>query len=151
MLKIDAELIGHRSEPIQKTIELGAVARFVRALGATNRIHHDRAYAIAHGHRDLVAPPTYAVTLLPWHIPGVTLPEAGVLHGEQAFEWESCICVGDSLTVVGWAQDVKSRQAKMGRMTIISVAAEATNQDLHVIFRSTAVVVVTEEVAHADR
>ncbi|NMP21088.1 MaoC family dehydratase [Sulfobacillus sp. DSM 109850] len=145
------EKIGQRSQPITHEVERGAIRRFARALGLTSAIHQDVASAQAAGFRDLVAPPTFVVTLLPWQIPGLTLPSAGVLHGEQEFWWGEPICAGDQIQVTGWVEDVKTRSGKTGRMHIITIASEGMHQDEQPAFRARAVLIVTEEAENASR
>ena len=149
MLKLDESLLGQRSEPVVREVERGAIRKFAAALGLDDPIHTAVEAARARGYRDLVAPPTFAVTLLPFEAPGLRLPKAGVLHGEQEFEWGAAICAGDRLTVTGWVEDVKTRSGAGGKMHIISVASEAVNQDGERAFRAKAVLIVTEEVEHA--
>jgi len=151
MLEIDDVMIGQHSIPIVREVERGSVTRFAEALGLRNPIHFDTVVAQQKGYRNVVAPPTYAVTLLAWQLPGLKLPKAGVLHGEQEFEWQSTICAGDELAVSGWVDNVKSRGGPQGRMTIITIISEATNQLMEFVFRARAVLVVTEGVEHATR
>jgi acyl dehydratase len=151
MLRLDQASLGQRSAPQTHRLERGAIAKFARAIGYQNPIHFSPDAARQAGFRDVVAPPTFVVTLLAWSVPGVTLPAAGVLHGEQAFDWETTLCAGDTVTVCGWVEDVKSRSGQKGQMTIITVANQGELQGGPVAFRSRSVLVVTEEVSHADR
>lgn len=147
-MHIEPHRLGARSEPVVHEIERGSIRRYARALGLTNAIHYDVEKARAEGYRDLVAPPTYAVTLLPWNIPGLNLPPAGVLHGEQAFEWGADpICAGDQIEVTGWVADVKTR----GGMHIIGIESEGQHAGRGQAFHARAVLIVTEEVEHASR
>lgn len=148
---LNHELLGQRSEPLVREVERGAIRKFAAALGHNDAMYHDVEAARALGFRDLPAPPTFAVTLLPWHIPGLTMPAAGVLHGEQAFEWEAPICAGDAITVTGWVEDVKSRAGQGGRMHIITIASEGVNQAGEWAFRAKAVIIATEEGEHETR
>ncbi|PSR22893.1 MAG: MaoC family dehydratase [Sulfobacillus acidophilus] len=146
---LDAERLGEHSPWRVHEVERGAIAKFARALQLDNPIHFSPERAHAAGYRDVVAPPTFVVTLLPWEIPGLTLPEAGVLHGEQEFEWAAPICAKDEIRVSGWIEGVKTRTGQQGQMTLITVASEGINQAGEIAFRARAVLVVTEEVAHA--
>lgn len=146
-MDVDQRLIGERSQPVFREVERGSIRRFAQALGLTDAKYRDVEAAQALGYRDIVAPPTYAVTLLPWEIPGLQVPSAGVLHGEQSFEWEDSICAGDRLSVTGWVDTIKSR----GALHIITIASEGINQMGNLAFRAQAVLIVTEETAHANR
>ncbi len=145
---IEHERLGTRSIPVIHEVERGAIRRYALALGLTNAIHYDVEKARVEGYRDVVAPPTFVVTLLPWNIPGLHLPPAGVLHGEQAFDWsQDSICAGDRIEVTGWVADVKTR----GGMHIIGIESEGQHVDRGLAFHARAVLIVTEEVEHASR
>ena len=81
-----------------------AVRAFARAVRAVHPAHHDPATARALGHADVVAPPTFAVTLAQAaEARFVTDPAAGidfsrVVHGEQRFTHHAPIVAGDELT-----------------------------------------------------
>ncbi len=151
MFRIDATLTGQWSDTQIRVIERGAAAKFARALGLTSGIHYDPDAARLAGYRDVVAPPTFAVTLLPWQIPGLELPEAGVLHGEQEFEWGEPLCAGDAVSVRGRLDDIKTRSGQQGRMSIVTIVSEAHHESGALAFRARAMLVVTEEGEHGDR
>lgn len=146
-LRLDQDKVGQRSPVRTHTLERGAVVKFARALGSQDPIHLESVAAQAAGYRDVVAMPTFAVTLLPWDIPGLELPGAGVLHGEQEFEWGAPLVAGDQIRVTGWAENVKTRGGQQGTMTIITIASEGWNQDNELAFRARAVLIVTEGAA----
>ncbi|WP_432573946.1 FAS1-like dehydratase domain-containing protein [Kineococcus sp. SYSU DK005] len=81
-----------------------AVRAFARAVRAVHPAHHDPDAARALGHADVVAPPTFAVTLAQRaDAQFVTDPAAGidysrVVHGEQSFRHHRPITAGDELT-----------------------------------------------------
>lgn len=151
MLHLDYVHLGEHSAIKVHEIERGAVSKFARALTLTDPIYFSREAAQSQGYRHIVAPPTFVVTLLPWDIPGLTLPEAGVIHGEQEFEWGEPICVTDAISVSGWVDEVKSRSGRGGQMTIITVASEGEHADGRMAFRARAVLIVTEAVDHGSR
>ena len=70
----------------------GDIRRFATAIGDPNPAYHDPAAAQALGHRDVVAPPTFLITLgFATAESLITDPELGldyslVVHGEQRFE-----------------------------------------------------------------
>jgi acyl dehydratase len=152
VLRLDHETLGQRSVPRVHDIERGAVRKFSAALGFQQEsIYVSADEAKKAGYRDLVAPPTFAVTLLPWELPGIELPSAGVLHGEQEFEWDRPICAGDRVVVTGWVDEVKSRSGQSGQMTLITIASEAALESGEPLFRARALLVVTEEAENGSR
>jgi acyl dehydratase len=114
------------SEPFEVT--RGDIRRFATAIGDLNPAYHDRAAAEALGHRDLVAPPTFLVTLGFSTAAGlITDPDLGldyslVVHGEQRFELHRPVYAGDQL-------DTESRLDAMrdaGRNELLSIVTEVT-------------------------
>lgn len=148
---LNHENLGQRSQPRSHLVERGAVLKFARALGFDQPIYQSREAAQRAGYRDVLTVPTFAVTLLPWDIPGLALPDAGVLHGEQEFEWGEPICVGDVIEVSGWVDEVKSRAGHDGQMSIISILSEGVHSSGAMAFRARSVLIVTEEVAGESR
>ncbi len=151
MLRLDAQSLGQRSQPKLFEVERGAVRKFAKALGLADSIYSSVEAAQAQGYRDLVAPPTFAVTLLPWQVPGLELPSAGVLHGEQEFEWGQPLCAGDVVEVTGWVDQVKSRSSQTGKMSMITVCSEGRLKTGELAFSARALLIVTEEAPHGDR
>lgn len=151
MFRVDETRAGQWSDAETRVVERGAVAKFARALGLTSAIHFDPDAARLAGYRDVAAPPTFAVTMLPWQIPGLELPEAGVLHGEQEFEWGEALCAGDVVRVTGRLDDVKTRSGPQGRMSIVTIVSEGYHDSGTLAFRARAMLVVTEEGEHGDR
>lgn len=144
-MKTDPERFGEKSEPWVTEVEKGAVRRFAAALGETRAIFFSEEAARQQGYRSLVAPPTFAVTLMRMtDVPGVTLPDAGVLHGEQQFEFGVPIVAGDVISATTWAGDMKTREGAQGRMTFLTVMGEGRNQDGEMVFRSEGSLVITE-------
>lgn len=145
-MQTDAERFGQKSEPLVTEVEKGAVRRFAEALGETRAMFFDEDSARQQGYRSLVAPPTFAVTLMRMtDVPGVTLPAAGVLHGEQQFEFGVPIVAGDIITATTWAGDMKTREGAQGRMTFLTVMGEGHNQEGEMVFRSQGSLVITEQ------
>ena len=149
MLKLDPQLLGQHSPPKKCEVERGALRKFAQALGLKDPIYYSLEAAQSQGYRDVVAPPTFAVTLLPWEVPGLELPLAGVLHGEQEFHWENPLCAKDIIYVSGWVDEVKSRANPAGKMTMITVSSEGRQSGGELAFTARALLVVTEEDAHA--
>lgn len=89
------------------------IREFARAVRATDLAHHDPAAARARGHRDVVAPPTFAVVLtLDAEQQVVTHPAAGVdwtrvVHREQRFTHHRPVVAGDELTAEVFLADVR--------------------------------------------
>ncbi|GAA4248747.1 FAS1-like dehydratase domain-containing protein [Dactylosporangium darangshiense] len=91
------------------------IREFADAVFATDPVHRDLAEARAHGYRDVIAPPTFAIILS--QIAGQQLvddPSFGmdysrVVHGGQTFRYARPIEAGDHLTTVMTVEEISSR------------------------------------------
>jgi acyl dehydratase len=128
-MPINRDFIGRstsESEPFEVT--RNDIRRFASAIGDDNPIYHDPEAAKAAGHRDLVAPPTFLITL--GTAGGMSLlaePELGlnyalVVHGEQKFELHRPIYAGDVLESEARIADIRDA----GRNEIMQIVTDVT-------------------------
>ena len=79
------------------------IAAFASAVGSDDPVHHDPEVARAAGYADVIAPPTFAVTIAQrCDAEYVKDPESGidysrVVHGEQRFVHHRPITAGDEI------------------------------------------------------
>lgn len=84
-------------------VDAASLAAFAAAVGTTDPVHTDPEAARAAGYRDVIAPPTYAVSIAQQcDRQFVEDPEAGidfsrVVHGEQRFVHHRPITAGDEV------------------------------------------------------
>lgn len=142
---IDPQYLNVPSPPLTTEVDKSMIRRFATALGLTNPIYLQEDYARGQGYASLVAPPTFAVTLPHAPIPGLVLPESGILHGEQQFEYEHQIIAGDRITVRAWVEGVRKRKGSQGTMNIVTIAQDAKNQLDLITVRSRAVLIVVTD------
>ena len=89
--------------PFTYEVGLEKIREYANAIGATERVHHDREAAKEAGFRDVVAPPMFAVVYSAGAVaPGILDPELGInlvrmLHGSQEFVWAEPVCAGDRI------------------------------------------------------
>jgi acyl dehydratase len=104
---IDQSAVG-RAYPLSPVYEVGRekIREFAEALRDDNPVYRDPEAARALGYRDVIAPPTFAVTFASAASRQVTDdPELGVdyarvVHGEQRFVWTRPVTAGDRLQVL---------------------------------------------------
>ena len=100
-------------------------------MGETNPLHLDVEAARAAGHRDLVAPPMFAVVYSsPVLMPALFDPEIGLdfsrmVHGAQEFSWGPLVLAGDEITTEPELKDVSER----GGMGFYVFETRSVNQD----------------------
>lgn len=117
------------AEPYQ--VSRDAIREFAAAVKAAHPAHHDLQAAQSLGHRDLVAPPTFAVTVAQRAEAAVVNdPEAGidfsrVVHAEERFTHHGPITAADTLT----AQTTLDRIRVMGAGAMLTTVTEITAED----------------------
>jgi acyl dehydratase len=91
------------------------IREFADAIGATDPLHRDPAFAAAKGYPDVIAPPTFPVVLTMTagaqfvHDPEVGIDFSRVVHGDQRFRYTRPVHAGDKLTCVLVVEDLTAR------------------------------------------
>ena len=112
-MPVDPDLIGHAWPPQTYVVGREKVREFASAVGETAPACHDVDAAVALGHPDLVAPPTFAmvVTARPFEAmiadPALGLDFSRVVHGDQAFTYTRSVHAGDELAVTMSLESLK--------------------------------------------
>lgn len=90
------------------------IREFAEALNDPNPAYRDAAAAQALGHRDVVAPPTFAMVIQAptvdklFNDPELAIEYSRVVHGEQRFEFSRPVQAGDLLDTLVTIEDVRS-------------------------------------------
>jgi len=126
------------------TIEAGKVEEFARALRNDNPAYRSPEAAAEQGFERVPAPITFLRTsLYPRHGPGETDTDGDRfplgfdigfdlryrVHGEQEYELERVLYVGDTLSGTTTLTDVSQRETADGTLTIVVLETEYTDQD----------------------
>lgn len=104
------------------------IREFAAAIGDTNPIYRDKEAAVAAGHPDVVAPPTFPIVFsLSGAGEALADPELGlnyamVVHGEQRFEYQRPIYAGDELICASTITEIRSA----GRNEFLTVRSDVT-------------------------
>jgi acyl dehydratase len=114
-MAVNRDYIG-RAFPPGEPYEVGRVkiAEFADAIGDPSPVYRDVGAALAAGHLDVIAPPTFAIVISMAASgkvvadPGLGLNYAMVVHGEQRFEYARPIQAGDVLTATSTIADIRS-------------------------------------------
>jgi len=133
----------NRSYPSPSTylIEREKIQEFATAIKDTNPISHDLEFAKQNGYADLVAPPTFLISIqmsameVALFDPELGLDYSKVVHGEQSFEYLRPVLAGDELSFISIIEDIKS---KVGN-DFITIRSEVKdkNNDLVAILKAT--------------
>ncbi|WP_255952985.1 MaoC family dehydratase N-terminal domain-containing protein [Streptomyces odontomachi] len=114
-MALDQSFVG-RSYPPTEPYEVGRekIREFAEAVGDDNPAYTDPEAAKAHGHPDVIAPPTfvfaitYAAAGQVIEDPKLGLDYSRVVHGDQRFAYQRPVRAGDRLTVTSTIEAIKS-------------------------------------------
>ncbi|HET7580461.1 MAG TPA: MaoC family dehydratase N-terminal domain-containing protein [Bacillales bacterium] len=138
--------IGKQSEKVLNDVERGAVKKFAEAIGDPHPIYVDREYGGKSRYKDNIAPPTFPRVFDYGTIEELTLPKAGLIHGEQEFEYKRPLVVGESLFCYSKVENYVEKQAKSGKLGFLTIKNIGEDEAGEEVFSSTTVVVITEAV-----
>jgi len=127
--------LGKEGEPQTIEVDKTAIRWFARAVGHTDLVFYDEAYARSKGHRSIICPPGFLGHAI--HTPQHPANTVGnsirqppdvmdlnvrrVLNGNTEFEYfGEDICGGDVLTGVTKLTDMKERTGALGRMLFMT-------------------------------
>jgi acyl dehydratase len=121
--------IGVRGPAVSHRIELGAIRRFVEAVGDDNPLYTDAEYARRTRFGGIIAPPTFLCTLRT----GGVMPQLAfgrlTLNGGNEYEWYRPVRPGDVITAQATLVDVRAVDGRGGAMLILTSEIRYTNQD----------------------
>jgi acyl dehydratase len=128
---LDPELVG-RSYPPSAVYEVGRakIAEFAGAIGDPDPVYRDPEAARAHGHPDVVAPPTFAIVVslqaatAVLDDPDVGIDYSRVVHGEQKFVHHRPIRAGDRLVATTTIDNVRTVAGNDMLTTRVDLATE---------------------------
>ena len=149
-MPLDQGFVGRRYAPTPPyLVSREKIAEFANAVGDPNPAYLSVAGARGLGHRDVVAPPTFAVVLTSraqaqvMFDPALGLDYSKVVHGEQSFTYERPVVAGDRLVAVAEVEAIRS--AAGNDLLTIRVEVSTEDGELVVTGRSTVVARGTAE------
>lgn len=140
------DIIGKQSEKVINEVERGAVKKFANAIGDSHPIYVDRAYGRKSRYKNNIAPPTFPRVFDYGSIEELKLPNAGLIHGEQEFEYKRPLVVGETLQCYSKVENYEEKQAKSGNLgflTVNNIGEDGTGEK---IFNAKTVTIITEAV-----
>lgn len=138
--------IGHRSNKMKNTVERGAVKKFAEAIGDPHPVYIDETFAAASRYKRNIAPPTFPRVFDYGEIEGLSLPAAGLIHGEQTFSYERPLFVGEEIYCYSEAADYYEKTGKTGTLGFLVLKSFGEDAGGRIVFESTQVVIITEAV-----
>ena len=136
-------------------LEAGKVEEFARAIAADDPLFRDATVAATRGYDRVPAPLTYSqVSRFPRHTPDdiegtgfdLGFRPAYVLHGEQGYEYERPLFVGDVLEGTTTLTNVFQREGdRAGTMTVVHLETEYRDQHDDRVLTERTIMLETEE------
>jgi acyl dehydratase len=135
--------VGKEGEPAVLEVDKSGCRMFARAVGHTDLIFFDEAYARDKGYRSIVAPPGFLGTRV--FMPsgsgttarppgmGFSIPYKRVLNGGTEIEYLDVVCAGDTLEARNKITGFNERKGSMGPMLITNRETSFQNQDGKVV------------------
>ena len=126
-----SDAVGKTYAPVTYAVGREKVREYAHAVGETNPLHLDVEAARAAGHRDVVAPPMFAVVyaspaVMPaFFDPAVGMDFARMVHGGQEFTWGPLVVAGDEITTEVEVADISER----GGVGFFVFESRSDNQD----------------------
>ena len=128
---VNTEAVGKSYAPTVYAVGREKVKEFALATYETNPLHLDHEAARRAGHRDVVAPPMFAVVYSAPAMgpvifdPDVAMNFAMMVHGGQEFVWGPLVVAGDEITTT---VSVKSIEERAGNGFFV-FESQSVNQD----------------------
>jgi len=123
--------VGKTYPPVDYAVGREKVREYAHAVGETDPLYLDPEAARAAGHRDVVAPPMFAVVYsAPAVFPAFFDPDVGIdfarmVHGGQEFSWGPLVVAGDAISTEAEVVDVTDR----GGVGFFVFESRSDNQD----------------------
>jgi len=144
-MAVNALFIG-RTYPATPPYAVGRekIREFAEAVGADDCVHTDPTCARAHGYRDVIAPPTFAVLIAQkCDRQFIADPEAGidfsrVVHGEQRFVHHSPLTAGDEIVGVLTVDSVR----EAGGHVMVTTRSELSTIEGEPVCTATSTIVI---------
>lgn len=143
------QLIGIKSQPTKNIVERGAVKAFAQSIGDDHPLYVDEAYGNASVYGQNIAPPTFPRVFDYGEIPQLKLPEKGLIHGEQMYEYNRPLLVGETVICNSEVVDYVEKTGKSGTMGLLSVKSVGLDDKGQQLFSSKQVIILTEAVRRA--
>lgn len=140
------EFVGLSSEPVENTVEKGAVRKFAEAIADPNPLYVDEASARQGHYGRLFAPPTFPRTFDYRYVPGLQLPDAGLIHGEFHISYECPLSVGDEVFCRVTLKGFYDKQSRSGLLGFLFFERVGETPQGERVFTMNDTVVVTEAV-----
>jgi acyl dehydratase len=145
------DCIGKRSDKVKNIVERGAVKKFAEAIGDPHPIFIDEEVGRQSRYKSNIAPPTFPRVFDYGVIHGLSLPNKGLIHGEQIYHYERPLIVGEEIYCHSEVKNYYEKEGKNGKMGFLVLQAYGEDLEGNTIFTAEQVAIITEAVRKVMR
>lgn len=138
--------IGKRSKGVINLVERRAVKKFAEAIGDLHPIYIDEEYGKNSRYKQNIAPATFPRVFDYGKIENFHLPNVGLIHGEQTFNYKRPIIVGEKIYCYTEIKDYYEKNGSHGFMGFLVLSDIGEDLDGNLVFETKSVVIITEKV-----
>ncbi|SMQ76066.1 Acyl dehydratase [Bacillus sp. OV166] len=138
--------IGKQSNKVKNDVERGAVKKFAEAIGDLHPIYFDEETGRNSRNKANIAPPTFPRTFDYGVIEGLNLPNKGLIHGEQTFNYKRPLKVGETIYCYTKVKSYFEKKGNFGEMGFLVVENYGEDLSGALIFSSSSTIVISEAV-----
>lgn len=138
--------IGKQSNKVKNAVERGAVKKFAEAIGDLHPLYFDEETGRKSRYQTNIAPPTFPRTFDYGVIEGLNLPNKGLIHGEQTFQYERPLRIGEEIFCYSKVKNYFEKKGNFGVMGFLILESFGEDAEGDLIFSSTSTVVISEAV-----
>lgn len=142
-------MVGKKSKRIKNYVERGWVKRFAESIGDLHPLYIDEETGKNSKYGNNIAPPTYPRTFDYGLVPGLNLPEKGLIHGEQTYHYNRPLLVGETVYCYTGVEDYFEKTGNNGLMGFLVTKRYGEDIKGNVIFIEGSTVIITEAVREA--
>lgn len=140
------EWIGKTSNKVKNTVDRLLVKRFAESIGDLHPIFVDEKYGEKSKYGVNIAPPTFPRVFDYGVLEGVELPMKGLIHGEETYQYERPLLVGEEVYCYTMIQDYYEKKGKSGDMGFVVIKRVGEDAKGKTIFTEIQNVIITEAV-----
>ena len=138
--------IGKRSEKVKNRIERGAVRRFVQAIQDPHPIYLDEEWGKQSRYKENLAPPTFPITFNYGTIADLSLPDKGLIHGEQTFHYERPLLVENELYCWMEVTNYTEKSGKNEKLGFLFLTKYGEDSSGKLLFSAKQIIILNEAV-----
>ena len=140
------ESVGKRSNKVKNIVERGAIKKFAEAIGDLHPIYTDEETGRNSRYKNNIAPPTFPRVFDYGEIEDLKLPNKGLIHGEQIYNYNRPLVVGEEIVCYSEVKNFFEKKGSNGSMLFLVLKRYGDDEQGNNIFTEEMVVIINEAV-----